>query len=73
MNKKRRMPALLSIMGEGEHKEDGEGESSPGELHEIAHELIEGIHSRNVGDVVAAFKAAFACCENEPHEEYGEE
>lgn len=68
MEKKRRMPALLSIMGEEGKKEEG-SETGPGELEQVAHELIEGIHARNVGDVVAALKACFACLdEDEPEE-----
>jgi len=67
MNSKRRMPSILSILGEEKDGEEG-SEKSPGELEQIAHELIEGVHSRNVGDVVAALKACFACLDEDEHE-----
>lgn len=63
------MPAIMSILGPEDGDEKG-SESSPGELEQIAHELIEGVHARNVGDVVSALRAVFACLdEDEPEEE----
>ena len=68
MMKKRRTPALLSILGE-DGQEDSEKGPDVGELEQCAHELIEAVHARNVGDAVAALKAFFACCDAEPHVE----
>lgn len=60
----------MSILGPEEGEKKGGSEKDPGELEQIAHELIEGVHARNVGDVVSALKACFACLdEDEPSEE----
>lgn len=71
MNKKRPMPSILSILGPEKGAEEGDG-PSPGEIDQCAHELVQAVHARDVTGVVEAFKAMFACCESEPHEEYGE-
>lgn len=55
----KRRPSIMSILGPEEGSEAPE--TGPGELHQIAHELIEGIHSRNVEDVVSALRACFTC------------
>lgn len=65
--------AVSQILGPAEseldiHEKDdgGAGESS---LHHCIHELIDAIHDKNLDGAVAAFKACFAHCESEPHEE----
>lgn len=68
MNSKKRMPAIMSILGPEDGEKEG-SEKSPGELEQIAHELIEGVHARNVGDVVSALKACFACLDSDEPEE----
>lgn len=68
MNSKRRMPSIMSILGPEEGEKEGR-ETAPGELHQIAHELIEGVHARSVEDVVSALKAFIACCGDESEEE----
>ena len=65
-DKKRK--AITAILG----PEHGEGESPShdmGDGHAIAEDLISAIHAKDVGAVVDAFKALFAHCESEPHEE----
>ncbi len=64
------MPSILSILGpeEGEKKEGSE--KSPGDLHQVAEELISAVHEKDVDGVVSALKACYACMESE---EPGEE
>lgn len=68
MEKKKRTPAVLSILGEGEGKEEG-GESSPDEKHQIAEEILEAFESKDAKSLASGLSAFFACCESEPHEE----
>lgn len=67
MEKKKRQPAVLSILGEDEVEKSHE--SGAGELEQCIHELVEAVHARNIADAVSAFRAAFSCMESEDHEE----
>lgn len=66
---KKRHPSIVSILGE----DKGEGESSPSnDMEACAEDLLSAVEAKDVKGVVDAFKALFACCESQPHEEYGE-
>ena len=59
--------ALTQILGEdGEPVKKGEEKSS---LHACMEEFMHAVKADNVEGMVSAFKACFAECDAEPHEE----
>lgn len=66
MEKKKRSPALLSIMGEEDGKEGSE--KGPDEKHQIAEEILEAFESKDAAGLASGLSAFFACCESEPSE-----
>jgi hypothetical protein len=68
MEKRKRTPAVLSILGDGEDKEK-EGTEGHDEMESCAHELMEAVKADDVKGIVSAFKAMFACCNEGPTEE----
>lgn len=63
-----RKKSVAAILGprDGEKKESG---PAMGALHAIAQELIDAVHAKDADGVEAAFRAAFAECDSEPHVE----
>lgn len=57
---KKRMPSIISILGDGEGGED-KTSSPDGELESVAQELIDAVKSDDVAGVVSALKACYAC------------
>ena len=71
MEKRKRTPALLSIMGEEDGKEGSEKGPDEGhdEKHQIAEEILEAFESKDAKGLASGLSAFFACCESEPHSE----
>ena len=70
----KRKGAINAILGPDpkEEKEEGAGDGAES-LHAIADELIKAVKADDPGGVADAFKAMFAECESQPHEEYDQE
>jgi len=64
-----RKKSLTQIMGprEDEQKE------APNEVHTLAQEVINAVHSKDAGVLASALHALFMHFESLPHEEYPEE
>lgn len=58
-----RKKTLMQIMGPDPNEG---GEKSPSDLESIAQDLISAVEAKDAAGVAAAFKAAFACCGDNP-------